>query len=347
MKLDREIAFLLGRPLSPLYAGLMRLRATGYRRGWLASSRLPVPVVSVGNLTMGGTGKTPMVMAIARLLLAAGRRPAVVSRGYGGRATGAVNLVSDGQQLLLSARVAGDEPRLLAEALPGVVVATGVARSRVARHVIDELAADVIILDDGFQHLAVQRNLDLVLFKGRDFLGNGRVFPGGDLREPVSALARAHAFVLTGEEGEISGPGRDFGDWLAEHFPGRPIFPVPYRIGDPQPANANAIGSLTRGARILAFCGLANPEPFGRMLRASGYELADFRVFADHHSYTSDDLLALDRRAGNLGAAALVTTAKDLVKLHQFHCARPLYVLPVELSLPADLRRLVNGCFER
>lgn len=345
MKIDKEMAFRLGRPLSPLYGALMKLRAAAYRHGWLASAKLPVPVVSVGNLTMGGTGKTPLVMALARLLLASGRRPAVVSRGYGGAAKEAVNLVSDGRHLLLDAATAGDEPRLLAEALPGVVVATGVRRSRVAHFVSTELGVDFIILDDGFQHLGVRRDLDLVLFKGPDYLGNGRVFPGGDLREPVTALARAQAFVLTGSSPDgMEGEG-DFRHWLEERFPGRPVFSADYQAGELQPGNARAQAAPGARGKLLAFCGLARPETFRQMLVGQGHELVGFRAFPDHHPYSPGDLRELGREAEKSGAAALVTTAKDLVKLRRLDCPWPLYILPVELRLPESFTRLVSESF--
>jgi tetraacyldisaccharide 4'-kinase len=342
MKINREIAYRLGLPLSPLYAGLMRWRASAYRRGWLASDQLPVPVISVGNLTMGGTGKTPLVMAVARILLDAGRRPAVVSRGYGGTATAPVNLVGDGQYLFLDAAQAGDEPRLLAESLPGVAVATGVKRSSVARFVIDNLGVDAIILDDGFQHLGVSRDLDLVLFKGPEFLGNGRVFPGGDLREPMTALARAQAFVLTGSAPADGAGENDFCHWLEKNFPGRPIFSAPYQAGNMQPGNNRAGEPLAAGTGLLAFCGLARPESFRQMLLGLGLRLTAFRAFPDHHPYSAADLMALGRELQKTGATALVTTAKDLVKLRRLECPWPLYVLPVELKFPDSFTELVR-----
>jgi len=343
MKLDKEIGFRLGLPLSPLYAGLMRCRASAYRRGWLAADLLPVPVISVGNLTMGGTGKTPLVMAVARILLDAGRHPAVVSRGYGGAAKGQVNLVGDGQRLLLDAALAGDEPRLLAESLPDVVVATGIKRSAVARFVIDDLGIDAIVLDDGFQHLGVRRDLDLVLFKGPEFLGNGRVFPGGDLREPLSALARAQAFVLTGSDPAARDGEDDFRRWLEKNFPGRPIFTAPYMAGALQPGNGSAAEQPDAGAGLLAFCGLARPESFRRLLLGLGYKLTGFRAFPDHHPYSASDLMALGRELEKSGATALVTTVKDLVKLRRLDCPWPLYVLPVELKLPESFAELVRS----
>ncbi len=343
MKINKEIGFRLGRPLTPLYNGLMRWRAMAYRRGWLTSDQLPVPVISVGNLTMGGTGKTPLVMAIAKILLAAGRHPAVVSRGYGGAATEPVNLVSDGRRLLLEADLAGDEPRLLAESLPGVVVATGVKRSSVARYVIEDLGVDAIVLDDGFQHLGLRRDLDLVLFKGPDFLGNGRVFPGGDLREPLTALARAQAFVLTGSEPTDTRGEDGFHCWLEKNFPGRPIFSAVYHAGSLLPGNGLAVEPPDPGAGLLAFCGLARPESFRLMLLELGHKLTGFRAFPDHHPYGVADLMALGRELEKSGAAALVTTAKDLVKLRHLDCPWPLYVLPLELKLPASFAELVRA----
>ncbi|MHB8151111.1 MAG: tetraacyldisaccharide 4'-kinase, partial [Desulfobulbia bacterium] len=164
----------------------------------MKSQRLPVPVISIGNLTLGGTGKTPMVRYVTRLLLDRGVRPAIVSRGYGGKAAGRINIVADRTKTLLPPEMAGDEPFMLAEVLPGVPVLTGSQRARVARHAVEAFGANLIVMDDGFQHLALRRDLDLVLFSARTLLGNGRVFPGGELREPLSALGRAHAFVITG-----------------------------------------------------------------------------------------------------------------------------------------------------
>ncbi|NTV13770.1 MAG: tetraacyldisaccharide 4'-kinase [Desulfobulbaceae bacterium] len=342
MKFAKEAVFQIGRPLGPLYGGLMRLRASAYRRGWLRSERLEVPVVSIGNLTMGGTGKTPMVIQVVRLLQALGRKPAVVSRGYGGQARAPVNVVSDGNRILLDTAAAGDEPRLLAESLPGVAVVTGVRRALAARYAIERLGAEVIVLDDGFQHLALHRDLDLVLFKGPAFLGNGRIFPGGDLREPFSALGRASAFVLTDVAPPLAPGSAGFRNQLASAFPGRPIYSASYLAGALLPANALAVTREGGVGPCLAFCGLARPESFRDSL-AGRVELQGFRAFADHHPYTANDLDGLVRQAGQLGAGALLTTVKDLVKLRAFNSPLPLYVLPVELVLPGEFAELFTG----
>lgn len=346
MRLAEATLFGIGRPLGPLYGGLVRLRATAYRRGWLPSLRLPVPVISVGNLTMGGTGKTPMVIEVVRQLQALGRRPVVVSRGYGGEAREPVNLVSDGDRILLDAAAAGDEPRLLAESLPGVPVVTGVRRVLAAQYAVEQLGAEVIVLDDGFQHLALHRDLDLVLFKGPDFLGNCRVFPGGDLREPRSALARASAFVLVATEDSCDSSGAgEFRDYLEYAFPGRPVFPAAYRFGSLLPGNSLAVAQGDRVGSSFAFCGLARPELFRQALSGFVGDLLGFQAFADHHPYSAADLADLVRQAGRQGAGTLVTTAKDLVKLRHLDCPLPLYVLPVELALPDDFSGLIDRLF--
>ena len=190
-----RFSFIFGRPFAPLYGWLMSLRAAWYKKGMLKSCKLGIPVVSIGNLTMGGTGKTQMVMYLAKLF--ADKKVAVVSRGYRSKGTEDINLVANGYEILLDVEDAGDEPYLIAESLPGVVVATGKERAVVGEYCEHVLECDLILLDDGFQHLKLQRDLDIVLFKVDSFLGNNRVFPGGDMRAPLAALHRADCSVLT------------------------------------------------------------------------------------------------------------------------------------------------------
>ena len=178
--MNRNFYFGLGRPFSPLYSFAMRVRESWYQKGILNSVSFDVPVISIGNLTMGGTGKTPTVKYLAGLLQERGYRPAIISRGYGGATNERVNIVSDGNAILLDADYVGDEPRMLAEALPDVFVLTGVVRKLPAARAV-EMGADVLILDDGFQHLAIQRDVDLVLFHADTLAGNSRVFPGGNV----------------------------------------------------------------------------------------------------------------------------------------------------------------------
>ncbi|MBU0479501.1 MAG: tetraacyldisaccharide 4'-kinase [Proteobacteria bacterium] len=329
-----RMAALFGNPFSPIYSALMKVRATAYRTGVFSSIKLEVPVVSIGNLTMGGSGKTPMVMAVARLLQRQGKKPAIISRGYGGRARGDVNLVSDGAKIFLNAEEAGDEPLLLAESLPGIPVVTGSQRKLTGPYAVKELGADLIIMDDGFQHLALSRDLDLVLFKAPFLLGDGRVFPGGYLREPISALARAHAFVINGVDELSADRVEEFAGYLAEIFPGRPIFKIGYGLGTPVDIHGKAVTTLQSGEKCFVFCGLADPESFRLSLKRSGYEIAGFQSFPDHHAYTAGDLEKLARKACG---RTLLTTEKDLVKLKDISGDVAVYALPLALKLPLGL----------
>lgn len=347
MKKLLKMAFSFGRLFSPLYSALMRKRAAWYLSGVMDSVALSVPVISIGNLTLGGTGKTPMAVFVARCLLAAGYKPAIISRGYGGRAHNEVNLVSDGRDILLDAVLAGDEPRLLAELLPGVVVATGVKRAVVAEFAIKELGADIIVLDDGFQHLALRRDLDLVLFKAPIFLGSGRVFPGGELREPVDALARASGFVITGVDKNNRSAVEDFKKFLKDQFPEKSTFLAKYRLQGVIDRTGNDVTSEVSGQKLFGFCGLAEPGGFLRTVSAQGISLYGFTVFADHHPYHRDDLAQLADEAKKFGCAGLLTTEKDMVKLKELPSALPIYAMRVELVLPEAFSDLLLESLER
>ena len=334
---DYSLWFALGRPLAPLYGAAMRLREWGYGHGLLRTTRMETLVISVGNLTLGGTGKTPVVHYLARLLQERGWRPAIISRGYGGATRKPVNVVSDGEQLYLHARAVGDEPRLLAETLPGVPVLTGVVRRLPAREAVG-LGADILLLDDGFQHLAMARDLDLVLFHADILAGNSRVFPGGVLREPVKALNRCHAFVLTNTGSANQDRAYRFGELLQRRFPGRPVFYTGYRatslvvLTDGTLQQTDLAG--LQGQRWLAFAGTAHPENFLRTLKDLGVDLAGFQAFGDHFAYTEDHLHKLAAQARQAGADGLLTTEKDLVKLRD--CAAGLPVLALRMQVQAD-----------
>ena len=344
MKKLLAVLFLVGRIFSPLYSMVMALRALLYRKNILfKSQRLSVPVISVGNLTLGGTGKTPMVRYVTRLLLDRGLRPAIVSRGYGGKAADAVNIVSDGAKTLLSPDMAGDEPFMLAEALSGVPVLTGSERALVARLAIHEFGVDHIVLDDGFQHLAVQRDLDLVLFSARTLLGNGRVFPGGPMREPVSALGRAHAFVITGVDNGNRAKAEEFQRRLQGAFPEKPVFLGEYLPLGVWHSRQDTVCTLAEARRmpVFAFAGIANPDSFRQTLRQEGFSLAGFKEFKDHQAYTAQDVAALVSAAQALGAQALITTEKDFVKLRPFFGEFPILALTIELDMDQGFDRFL------
>lgn len=338
--MDRTVFFAFGRPFSPFYSILMRLREAFYRTGILRVKRMDVPVISVGNLTLGGAGKTPVVQYLARMLQREGMKPAVISRGYGGKVRSRVNIVSDGSSLLLDAREAGDEPRLLAETLRGIPVLTGAARIHPARKAVDR-GADVLILDDGFQHLALGRDIDLVLFHADSLAGNSRVFPGGDLREPVKALNRTHAFVLTNTSDRNRERATRFAELLSTRFPGRPVFLAEYV---PTVALTGEGGQWVRecgldairGTPLHAFAGIAFPERFAQTLNELGLDVRGFTALADHQRYGRGNLSEIVRQAKEEGAEACITTEKDMVKLIGIPVSMPIYALRMEVRLGVE-----------
>jgi len=340
--------FFFGRPLAPLYSALMVFRSNLYRRGILQQRRLEVPVISVGNLMLGGTGKTPMVQYIAKFLKQHARKPVILSRGYKGSAGGTVNVVSTTTDILLDALEAGDEPRLLAEKMPGTPVITGRNRFTTGRFAIDSFGADILILDDGFQHLSLQRDLDLVLFNGQKRLGNGRVLPGGELREPLSALTRAHAFIITGAEDILTDNVKEFIRHLGTLHPEKPIFTGTYQPENMLRRIHNGKSDFisqenARKLPLYGFCGIAGPESFRKTLETTGMSLAGFHVFEDHHAYSSDNIQFLLNNAKASRAAGLVTTEKDVVKLHSiFPPDFPLLILPVQLHLSSGFDRFLT-----
>ena len=288
------------------YAAGAWLHRRAYEAGLRARARLEAKVISVGNLAVGGSAKTPVAAFLARELAAHGQRVALLSRGVGGTRTREACIVSDGARVLLSAAEAGDEPLLLAASAPGVPVLAGVERAELGRRAIAELGARVLILDDGFQHHRLARDLDLVCLDARLGLGNGHGLPRGPLREPVGALARAHALVFTrASPGDPEPPG-------AARLPARlPRFRVALRKLGLRAFSSGASTPLEelRGRRVGLLAAIARPDRLARELAELGAQVAERRVFRDHHRYAREDLAGLDP------SLRWITTAKDAVKL--------------------------------
>ncbi len=333
-----DFLFLLGRPLSPVYAAAMKLRQFLYLRGIFKQHSLPVPVISVGNLVLGGTGKTPTVQYIANLLLSRGFNPAVVSRGYGGRARGKHNVVSNGSEILLGPLDSGDEPFMLAESLPGVPVLTGKKRLYPCKYAIETFGADCIILDDGFQHLSVKRDIDIVLFDTTTLAGNSRVFPGGHLREPISALHRCSCFILTGSNALNKTRGDKFATLLCEKFSNKPVYYSSLTEFTFINSNKTEVHSENIGTTF-AFCGIANPERFRTTLSDHGITLSGFSPLSDHTPYSSSVVDKLVKKAKKSGAVSLITTEKDAVKLQKHQLNMPLYTLKLRSSISSEFTK--------
>jgi len=319
--------------VSLVYGAGVRLRNAGYDCGLFPVHRLPCRVVSVGNLTVGGTGKTPTVMTIAAALRAAGERVCIVLRGYRGAGTGA-RVVSDGRNIRLSWREAGDEAVLLAQCLPGVPVVVGADRVAAGRLAIAEFRPETILLDDGFQHRRIHRDRDLVLVDATDPFGGEWLLPRGRLRESVRGLRRADAILVTraDQATDLEGVVRR----LAAAAPGRPIARGTYRacrLRELGSGRGHAVTAI-RGKRVLAVSGIANPHGFHGTLERLGAVLVDRVVFRDHHPFESNDRRRIAGAAQASGAEWIVTTEKDAVRLvPDDPDGVPILVLGVDLEV--------------
>lgn len=289
--------------LSVPYRGIVAARTAAYDLGLLAIHRGQVPVISIGNLTLGGTGKTPLVAWAARALVAAGHRPAIVSRGYGAR-PGEVS----------------DEAAELAIVVPGVPHIAD--RDRVAAvRAAAARGASVVVLDDGFQHRRLSRDLDIVAIDATDPFGGGRLFPRGLLREPTTALGRAYAIVLTRASSVPAERREQIARAVVSARGGRR--PEVWCEASHRPiALRDHAGTLRdleclRGRRIAAFGGIGNPAAFRSTLAELGSDVATFTAFADHHAYRAGDVDSLAAGCRQHGAELAVTTLKDLVKIQR------------------------------
>jgi tetraacyldisaccharide 4'-kinase len=300
-------------PLSRIYGGALALRARLYASGRLRSAGLPAPSISVGNLTFGGTGKTPFVEFLARRFRFEGRQPAILSRGYGRRTRGVV-VISTGDGPMVSPEQGGDEPVALARRLPGVLVVVGERRLDAARRAV-ALGADLLLLDDGFQHLAVRRDVNLLLLDARDPFGGGSPPPEGRLRESVPALRRADAIVFT-RVNRAAPPAEAVAE-VARLHPEVPTFHArirPAGLTDEAGSPIDPAGLAPR--RVIAVCGIAGPpSDFRASLRELGVEPEDLLSFRDHQRYADRQLTRIRRAADRTGASWIVTTSKDAVKL--------------------------------
>ena len=297
-----------------------------------------MPVISVGNLAVGGTGKTPVADYLVKELLARGLRVAVVSRGYGGSGVPGGALVSAGAGPLVGPQAAGDEPYLLARRNPQALVLVNPRRRAAVAAAVEEHGAEVVVLDDGFQHLAVVRDLDIVLLDARRPLNNGRVLPAGRLREPVSALRRADLLLFTRHSG---GP-------LPVLPVKRPVLachhvlaPVAFTLEGEE----RLLASLA-GHRAIAFAGIAHPEGFFDALTAAGLNLVETLALADHVRYDRELLARLAAAAER--AEFLITTEKDAVKLAGAAFAVPCYQVPLTIAFdePERLAAILDNCLQ-
>lgn len=322
--------------LHTLYGRLALARRAWYERPG-ARQRLARPVVSVGNLSVGGTGKTPLVAAIATWLVARGERPAILSRGYARQvSTREPTVVSDGTRVLADVALAGDEPLMLARAVPGASVV--VAADRHAAGVVAEqtLGATVHLLDDGFQHLTLARDLDIVV-TGAGAIAGDAVLPKGRLREPATALRRAAILVVVGAtDAEAETEARGYGVPTGLGAARRLGSPVAVHGDPPQP-----------GAAVVVMAGIGQPAQFVDALGQAGWRVTDVCPFRDHHWYTAADLAAVATRVAATGAWGIATTDKDAVRLEVLPAPPTVNLARWPLTLDLPRWDVLTGAVER
>jgi tetraacyldisaccharide 4'-kinase len=325
-------------PFSALYGAVTRARLALYQRKFFSTNKLDAFVVSVGNITAGGTGKTPLVEWLVRFLASEGREVCILTRGYRRKHPDRRVLVANKERILTKVAEAGDEAFQLAMNLKGVAaVVCDADRSAAGKWAIDALGADAFVLDDGFQHLRVHRDLDVVTIDATNPWGGERLLPLGRLREPLASLSRADCIVLTRTEQvdhlqEIQARLREFVN-------------CPQFLSRMSPAGLSPVSGGALENPVFAFCGIGNPSAFLTQLRLAGYDVVKSRAFADHHDYTQEEIDRLTLEASEAGARSLITTAKDAVKLHSLEFSMPCASFNIRLEIHDEerFRQLVRA----
>jgi tetraacyldisaccharide 4'-kinase len=310
--------------LSSVYGAAASWRRRWYTRDPSRQQKLTRPVVSVGNLRVGGTGKTPVVAHLCELLLARGERPSILTRGYGRtRPSDGVTIVSDGRQILADLGAAGDEPFMLARLLPTVPVLVGSERFACGQRAEREFDVTVHVLDDGFQHVTLARDIDLLLVDERDL--SDQVLPAGRLREPLTNASAAHALLVTaGDASAVRHIAESLGVPMAFH--------VLRALHTPRFLGAASVH--TPAEKVIAFAGIARPERFFDDLAASGRTAAETIAFGDHHPYTQKDVDRILARARAVGASLAITTEKDAVRLGGMDFkGLPVQTIPLSVTI--------------
>ena len=306
--------------------------AARLRRSWYTHGRqrwLDVPVISVGNLVVGGSGKTPIVALLAQRLKERGERPVILSRGYArGEDSGAVVVVHDGERLCESTARSGDEPQMLARRLAGVPVLVSPDRFAAGRVAQSRFGATVVLLDDGFQHVRLGRQIDLLVVTPDD-LGD-RVLPAGTLREPLGAARAAHALLVQGAPGEVTA--------VSDGLHVQNAFRVVRRFGAPmrvEPWGQPIADTAAR--RVVAVAGIARPGRFFDVLRTLGFDVVQQLAFRDHHQFRAGDLRRIEAAARGSGATLVMTTEKDAVRLEGLQTHVPWAFLPLHVMIEPEM----------
>jgi tetraacyldisaccharide 4'-kinase len=331
-------------PLGAFYGLGNLLHRLAYSSGLARKHKMPVPVISVGNITVGGTGKTPVVISIAQYFIQRGIKTAIISRGYKRPSNQGVVVVGNGRSNFQDVSVSGDEPMLIAQSVPEAVVLSSPDRVSACKKAISEFDCKLIILDDGFQHYRLERDIDIVLIDYNDDLQNDSLLPAGRLREQLSALKRASHVVIT-KVPEVPDQKkiRDLRFLIVECAPASDIRIcriIPKQWRNVSGGNETLPLNALRGRATLAFSGIARPKSFNNTLRDLGLTVIAQRFFPDHHWYQAGDLANLRSMLKESDADCFVTTAKDAVKLQHLDLDIPVYALDLETVWPEGMPKM-------
>lgn len=350
------------RVFSVLYEIGVRIKLSCYTKGLLARTKLNCCVISIGNITVGGTGKTPTAQKVAVMIQKMGYRVVILNRGYRSHWQESIGVVSDGKKIYMTAYEAGDEAYLMAKTLPGIPVVIGKERAVTGKFAVEKLDAEVIILDDGYQHWQLDRDLDVVLVDTLNMFGNGSILPRGTLREPLENLDRAGLFLLTKCDQSSSISRDTLCDTLHKYAPTAPIIESMHKpcnfveIADwykNDMTQALPLDAL-KGQSVMAFSAIGNPASFEQTLTTEGLKIEEAIRYPDHHDYGMVEMQYIMDRAVNKGVKALVTTGKDAVKIPTefiyLHREVPLYILNMEIQLTSGedaFKETINAAIEK
>ena len=339
---------------SLVYKGLVNLRLLGYDLGFSGKERLKCFVISLGNITVGGTGKTPTAQRLAKEIRDMGYRVVILNRGYRAKFYGEVGIVSDGKTLKMDAAEAGDEAYMLAKHLPNVPVLIGARRAVTGQYAIENFGAEVVILDDGFQHWQIIRDFDILLIDAVSVFGNGHLLPRGTLRESISHISRADVCLMTKVDQAREGSCELIRETVQKYNATAQIVEsiheprclIPLADWSVDLAGEGVNVETLRGRKVMAVSAIGNPASFERTLSDLGAEIISSLRYPDHHDYTVAEMEDILRRAESFAAEMIVVTEKDAVKIPD-EVARqawsiPIYVICVEVKFKAGAEDFHN-----
>ncbi|MEI7473324.1 MAG: tetraacyldisaccharide 4'-kinase [bacterium] len=320
---------------SGFYRAITSIRLCLYKYNLIKSTKVKAYVISIGNITTGGTGKTPLTAEIANYISnTLNKKVAIISRGYAGSLSSKnTNVISDGTNILYTAEEAGEEPFWLAQNCPNSIVITGKSRITSAEKAISDYNCEVILLDDGFQHLKIKRDLNLAVIDSKNKFGNDLLLPAGPLREALNELKRADKFVIT-DKYQSEEKNIEFKNHLEEKYKKITyISPFkPYKLYNIK-TNQELSSEITT---VLAFCGIGQPDSFFNFIEEMNIQINDKIIFKDHYKYTESDIKLLEKKLNELKNLAIVTTEKDAVKIADLTENLPIYALQIKPEIDLD-----------